>query len=209
MKFDDMKCNDFVKLLSTKEPVPGGGGAMALVAAVGTALGNMVGALTTGKKKYADVEEDIINLIERATRLQAEFLEFMEKDAEAFRPLSKAYGLPAATETEKTYKDKVMEECLKTAGNVPMELMEKCCRAIDITEEFAIKGSKLAISDAGCSVVLLKSALEGAALNVFINTKYMKDRAYADEMNNRAEGLLKEYGKKADTVYERVKGDLK
>ena len=179
MGFSTVPCNEFVDVLGSKAPVPGGGGASALVGAVGTALGNMVGALTVGKKKYADVEEEMKELMAKATTLQDELLHLIERDAEVFEPLSKAYGMPRETEEEKAEKARVMEIVLKDACSVPMEIMEKCCEAIDLIVEFAAKGSALAISDAGVGAAFCKAALEGASLNVYINTKSMKNREYA------------------------------
>ena len=108
MGFSTVPCNEFVEVLASKAPVPGGGGASALVGAVGTALGNMVGALTVGKKKYADVEEEMKELMAKATTLQDELLHLIERDAEVFEPLSKAYGMPRETEEEKAEKARVM-----------------------------------------------------------------------------------------------------
>ena len=149
MGFSTSRCDEFVEVLASKAPVPGGGGASALVGAVGTALGNMVGSLTVGKKKYADVEEEMYALKEKATALQNDFLRLIERDAEVFEPLAKAYGMPRETEEEKAEKARVMAIVLKDACSVPMEIMEKCCEALDLIVEFAAKGSALAISDAG------------------------------------------------------------
>lgn len=209
MRFKNMECGDFVDVLASKNPVPGGGGASALVAAIGMALGNMVGSLTIGKKKYASVQYDVISLMQRAEKLRAEFLELIQGDAKAFEPLSKAYGMPSNTQEEKVRKEIVMEECLVTAGSLPLLIMEKCCEGIDITREFAEKGSALAISDAGCSASFLKAALEAAALNVFINTKYMKNRENAEKMEKQAEVMIREYGKKAEDIFNKVRSDLK
>ena len=140
MGFSTVPCNEFVEVLASKAPVPGGGGASALVGAVGTALGNMVGSLTVGKKKYADVEEEMYELKAKCDRLQAELLALVERDAEVFEPLSKAYGMPRATEEEKAEKARVMEIVLKDACSVPMEIMEKCCEALELIKEFAAKG---------------------------------------------------------------------
>ncbi|MDR2468584.1 MAG: cyclodeaminase/cyclohydrolase family protein [Spirochaetaceae bacterium] len=200
---------DFVQVLSSKAAVPGGGGAAALVGAVGTALGNMVGSLTTGKKKYADVEADILKLQNEATRLQNELLNLIDKDAEDFEPLSKAYGLPAVTDAEKAEKAKIMEKCLRDACATPFEIMKKCAEAIKLCEEFAAKGSKLAVSDAGVGVIFCKAALQGASLNVYINTKAMTDRAYADNKNRETDALLNEYEACADRVFSSVKDQLK
>jgi len=200
---------DFIEVLSSKVAVPGGGGASALVGAVGAALGNMVGALTVGKKKYADVEADIIKVQKQTTKLQGELLALIDKDAEDFEPLSRAYGLPANTDAEKAEKAKVMEKCLREASATPFEIMRKCAEGIRICEEFAVKGSKLAVSDAGVGVIFCKAAMMGASLNVYINTKAMTDRAYADRLNKETDAILKEYEALADKVFASVKGQLK
>ncbi|MDR2490434.1 MAG: cyclodeaminase/cyclohydrolase family protein [Spirochaetaceae bacterium] len=200
---------DFVSVLASKAAVPGGGGASALVGAVGAALGNMVGSLTVGKKKYADVEADIIKLKQKSDELQAEFLKLIDKDAEDFEPLSKAYGLPAETDAQKAEKAKVMEKCLRDACATPFEIMQKCAEAIKVCEQFALKGSKLAVSDAGVGVIFCKAALMGASLNVYINTKAMTDRAYADKINKETDALLAEYEALADKIFAGVKAQLK
>lgn len=209
MEFSKKPCDEFVEVLATKAPVPGGGGASALVGAVGTALGNMVGSLTVGKKKYADVEAEIRLLQKESDRLQQELLELIEKDAQVFEPLSKAYGLPKETEEEKAEKARVMEAALKEACSVPMEIMEKCCQAIEGIEVYAKKGSVIAISDAGVGAAFLRAALEGASLNVYINTKSMQDRDYAAELNDRADQMLETYTKRAEAVFAEVKARLR
>ena len=209
MGFSTVPCNEFVEVLASKAPVPGGGGASALVGAIGTALGNMVGSLTVGKEKYADVEEEMYELKGKADALQKELLHLIERDAEVFEPLSKAYGMPRNTEEEKAEKARVMEIVLKDACSVPMEIMERCCEAIDLIEVFAEKGSTLAISDAGVGATFCKAALEGASLNVFINTKSMKNREYADELNKKADEMLSVYTKKAEEIYQSVAARLR
>lgn len=209
MSFTTYSCEDFVEVLSTKAPVPGGGGASALVGAIGTALGNMVGSLTVGKKKYADVETDIIILKEKADALQKEFLCLVEEDAKVFEPLSKAYGMPTNTQEEKAEKARVMEIALKNACLVPMQIMRKCCEAIDVIEEFAQKGSVIALSDAGVGASFCKAALLGASLNVFINTKSMANRECAEKLNEEANEMIHVYSKKADEVFNRVNERLK
>ena len=209
MGFSTVPCNEFVEVLASKAPVPGGGGASALVGAIGTALGNMVGSLTVGKKKYADVEEEMYALKAKCDTLQKELLALVEKDAEVFEPLSKAYGMPRNTEEEKAEKARVMEIVLKDACSVPMEIMEKCCEAIELIQEFAAKGSTLAISDAGVGAAFCKAALEGASLNVYINTKSMKNREYAEELNAKADAMLAKYSKMAEEILESVLGRLK
>ncbi len=206
--FIGLDSEQFVEVLASKAPVPGGGGASALVGAIGCALGNMVGSLTVGKKKYADVEADIIALKEKADVLQKELLKLVDEDAEAFEPLAKAYGMPKETEEEKAEKARVMEAALKTACMVPLKIMHKCCEAIDLIEEFAAKGSRLALSDAGVGAAFCRAALYGASLNVFINTKAMADRDYASKLNKEADEMMEAYGARAEKIFDEVKGSL-
>ena len=209
MGFSTSTCTEFVEVLASKAPVPGGGGASALVGAVGTALGNMVGSLTVGTKKYADVEDEIIECKKEADEIAKEFLELMDKDAEAFEPLSKAYGLPKSTPEEIAEKEEIMENALNVACGVPIEIMKTCARGIDLVEVFAAKGSRIALSDAGVGATLLKSAMQGASLNVYINTKSMKDRKRAEELNQLADSLREEYEAKADRIFAEVSSRIR
>ena len=194
-------CRKFVEVLASDAPAPGGGGAAALVGAIGTALGNMVGSLTVGKKKYAEVEAEIIELKSKCDALQTELLNQVEADEINFLPLAKAYGIPK----DDPNRDAVMEEATIIACSTPMKIMELCCQAIDYIEVFAAKGSRLAVSDAGCGAVICKSALQAASLNVFINTKTLKNRDVAEDMNRHANVMLNTYGQLADEIFVSVK----
>ena len=191
---------DFTEVLASKAPVPGGGGASALVGAIGVALGNMVGSLTVGKKKYAAVEEDVKALMVQAKALRQELLNLIDGDAECFAPLAEAYSIPK----DDPNRDSIMEEALRVACSVPMDIMGAACKAIDMMEGFAAMGSVLAISDAGVGAACCKAALQGASLNVFINTKSMKDREYALALEKEAEEMLETYCGKADAIFDDV-----
>lgn len=201
-------CEEFLATLASKAPVPGGGGASAMTAALGIALGNMVGSLTTGKKKYAAVEEDIQALNAKAEILRKELVDLVQADAVVFEPLSKAYGLPKATEEEKAHKAEVMEAALKAACEVPLEILRKTGEAVKLIAEYAAKGSALAISDAGVGAAFCRAALEGAALNVYINTKSMTDRVHAGACNAETAALLAEYVPMAEKIYSEVSARL-
>lgn len=138
-----MEIGSFVEALSSKAPIPGGGGASALAGALGSALGQMVGNLTIGKKKYAAVEEEIREKMEKLSRLSEEFLRLADRDEEVFKPLSEAYGLPKETPEEREYKDAVMEERLLAATMVPLEIMERSVQTMEILEVLARKGLSL------------------------------------------------------------------
>mgnify|MGYP002570286323 FL=1 len=194
----------FLAELASSAPTPGGGGAAALCGALGIALGNMVGSLTLGKKKYADVQEDITALNSRAEALRADFAALIDADAEAFAPLSRAYSIPK----DAPGRDEIMESALLRAAEPPLEIMRKCAEALDVIADYAAKGSALAVSDAGCAAALCGAALQAAALNVRINTKSMKNRAAAEEIDAETDELLQKYSTIAQEIYKRVYGRL-
>ena len=197
-------CRKFVEVLASDAPAPGGGGAAALVGAVGTALGNMVGSLTVGKKKYAEVEEEIVALKARCDALQKELLDQVEADDKGFVPLAKAYGIPK----DNPERPLILENATVTACKVPMHIMELCCQSLDCIAVFAEKGSRLAVSDAGCAAVLCKAAMQAASLNVFINTKSLKNREIASELNRQANVMLNKYCGIADDIFEEVRANF-
>lgn len=199
---------EFLAVLSSKAPVPGGGGASALAGALGNALGQMVANLTIGKKRYADVEEEICGLLKRMEGLQAEFVRLADRDAEVFAPLAQCYSLPASTPEERAYKEQVMEERLYDASQVPMEIMERAVEMMEILDILADKGSRLAVSDVGVGVQYMRAALLGAVMNVYINTRSMKNRQRAEEINQRALNLTKRGSSMADEIYSKVLSGL-
>jgi formiminotetrahydrofolate cyclodeaminase len=204
MRLTEKSCETFAAELAGASPVPGGGGASALVGAVGVALGGMVAALTAGKKKCAAAEEDMLRLSREAETLRLDLLALVQKDAEAFEPLSRVWRMPNGTDIEKAERQTLLEDALKAACVPPLLIMRKCCEAIALHGIFAEKGSRLAVSDAGVGALLCKAALAGASLNVFINTEGMADRAYAARVNDEADRMLAEYGSLADAVYDGV-----
>ena len=206
---ESMRIQEFLDVLSSKEPVPGGGGASALAGALGNALGQMVSNLTIGKKKYALVEDEIKELAERMKGIQGQFTQLADQDAKVFAPLAKCYSLPSDTEEEKAYKAEVMEARLLDASLVPMEIMEKAAEMLEIMDILADKGSRMAVSDVGVGVQFIRTALRGAVMNVYINTKSMKTRGKAEEMNEKAERLIREGTEAADRIYQKVLGQLR
>ena len=209
MAYTEKSCRDFSDLLASREPVPGGGSVSALVGSLGAGLGNMVGHLTVGKKKYADVEDEMLKCMEETDALRIELLELVQADIDIFEPLSKLYGMKAETPEEKLKKDELLEEALDGACRVPLAIMKACGRAIELSQVFAEKGSVMATSDAGASAILCKSAMEAASLNVYINTNSMKDRAKAEAMNGQCEEYLQKYTALADEVFNYVVRKLK
>ena len=201
---NETSCKEFTKALASKAPAPGGGGASALVAAIGIALGSMVGELTVGKPKYACYEEDLKRLMKRAEEIREELLVLIDQDAEMFEPLSKAYAIPK----DDPSRDEIMEKCLRDACKTPLQIFDLSCESIDILDEFGDKGSKLVLSDAATGVVCSWAAMYGAAVNVKVNTKLMKDRDYAEKINKHVDETMGVKWKVAEAAYEKVYSTL-
>lgn len=200
----DKKTTEFLEDLSSSKPTPGGGGASAAVGAFASALGLMVANLTIGKKKYAEYEDEIIQVREELETLKKSLILLTDKDAEAFEPLARAYKMPKDTEEQRLEKERVMEQELYYASVVPLEMMEQIFKVMKLLKVLGEKGSVMAISDAGTGVLFAQAALEGASLNIFINTKLMKDEACAKQLEQRADHLIEEGKKLQREIYEYV-----
>jgi formiminotetrahydrofolate cyclodeaminase len=204
MKYTELNLVEFCDVTYSKAPVPGGGGVAALVASLGAALAGMVGNLTTGKKKYAAYEEDIQRLLGEAKRLQDDLLGMIDRDAENFLPLSKAYSLKAATEEEKASNALIMQQALKNAIVVPIEIVKVSYEAISLHDELSDKGSSLAISDVGVGVALLRSALLSGWLNVLINLNSITDEDFNRQVRSELTPLVEEGSVKCEAIYNKV-----
>jgi formiminotetrahydrofolate cyclodeaminase len=195
-KLQHMSCADFTKALSSKVSVPGGGGAAALVGALGAALCAMTGQFTVGKKKYALYEADIVRMIQTAEDIRTRLLTLIDEDAAAFEPLARAYAIPR----EDPSREERTEQALQGAVRAPLEMMRQIGRAVTLLEEMEQKGSVLLISDVGCGALCCRAALESAALNVFVNTGAMRDDAFAQSAEKAADELLQNYVPRAEAV---------
>ena len=204
MNTGSYKIDDYLKEVASKAPIPGGGGASAVAGALSAALSSMVCNLTVDKKSYMAVEDDIKKILESMNSHIDSFLKLADKDAEVFYPLSQAYGFKPKDEKEKSEHEKNMEKLLLDAAMIPLEVMKEARGMLDDIKFLAKNGSKLAVSDAGVAVSLLRSAVSGAMMNVVINLKYMKDKKLAGELLDEASELLENTMEKADTVYREV-----
>lgn len=161
----------------------------------------MVTNLTIGKKRYADVEEEIRDIRDRLTVLRNKLIELTDKDAEAFAPLAAAYKLPKDTPEEKAHKEEVLEHALYEASIVPLQIMETIYQVMEYLEVLGKKGSRMAVSDVGVAVLFARSSLEGASLNVYINTKSMKNRETAETLNEKTDQLIAEARRLEEIIY--------
>lgn len=204
----DYKVNDFLTLLASSKAVPGGGGASALVGSIGVALGSMVGELTLGKKKYADVQDDIKTALTDANFLMNQMNNLVLADAIAFEPLSKAYGLPKNTESERIYREQVMQEALIGAVEVPLDIARQCQQIVDVLEVFNAKGTRIAISDVAVGAWCCLAALKGAKLNVLINLKLMKNIDLVNRIETEINTIEEHVEKRCHTISNQITNDL-
>lgn len=204
MVLTELSCRDFAAELAAKKPVPGGGGAAALAGALGAALNSMVVNYSVGKKKLLQFEEQHMDILKRAEDLRIKLLDLVEKDAESFEPLSKAYIMPKETEQEQKVKEETLQKCLKAACEAPLETLKLSHEGILLHEELIEICSKTIVSDVGVGIQCLKSAINSAYLNVLINLNSITDEEYVETNLESSKKLLKEGNDKADRVYERV-----
>lgn len=197
----EQKTTDFIEALASAAPVPGGGGVSATVGAFAAALGSMVANLTIGKKKYEAYEETVKDSLQTLGVLQKNLIALTDADAVAFEPLSNAYRLPKNTPEEIAYRDEVMEAGLLEASSVPLDIMTTVLQVMEQLDILLGKTSVLAISDIGVGGLLAQAALESAALNVYINTKLMKNRAQAEEMNHQAAAMIQTGAALKEKIY--------
>jgi len=203
-----ISCNEFISMLASKEPIPGGGGASAYVGALGVALGSMVGNLTIGKKKYEHVEHEMRDLLRDSYRLQEELSELAMKDAEVFTPLAAAYKMPSETDMQREMKQTAIQDALGDAAIVPLQVAELCVEALKLLEKFAHKGSRMVVSDAGVGAAFCKAALLGAKFNVLINVKSMANEALKNQILESLEIAVAEGSAVADGIIGYVEEEL-
>jgi formiminotetrahydrofolate cyclodeaminase len=199
---------DYAAALASKDPVPGGGGAAAYVAALGVSLGAMVCNLTLGKRRYAGAQDEIAELEVRCRTLRDEFERLSEADAEVFYPLSQAYGLPSGTPDERDVKAAVLQPALVAAAEVPLQVCRRIGGALDILDRLSEIGSRIAISDVGVGASFCQAALTSAELNVLINSRLLTDPAHRQALEAEAARLTTEGVAHADRIVAKVRAQL-
>lgn len=199
----------FISEVAAGTPTPGGGGASAYCGALGSALLSMVGNLTTGKKKYAEVENEVVAHLKQLEEVRQELLELVEKDALAFAPLADAFKRPRDTDEEKAYRHGLIQEVLIDAISVPFAIMNACDRVIVLSDFLAHYGNRSAISDVATGVSFAQGALKGAALNVYVNAAMLDDRDMAARYTDEADRLIAESGRRADEIYNYVLEEIR
>jgi formiminotetrahydrofolate cyclodeaminase len=161
----------------------------------------MVGNLTVGKKKYADVEDQVRETLDQLEVSRGRLIELIDLDAAVFAPLAASYGMPRETSDQQRLRNQAMQDALADCCRIPLAIMEECAQVIQMCDFMAHHGSRLAVSDAGVSAVFAKAALQGASLNIFINAASMDDKKLAGIYRDRADGLIADFGARADALY--------
>jgi len=198
----------FLDALASEAPTPGGGGAAAIMGAVGAALVSMVANLTIGKKNYEAFEADLKETNARAEKLRAELTAAIDEDVVAFNAVMGAYGLPRGTDEEKAARASAIQAALKQATDAPLRAVKACHEVIKLSAVVADKGNLNVISDAGVAVLAANAGLRSAALNVFINAKSIKDREFAEIRLGEVNALTDLAAQKTEEVYAIVRGKI-
>lgn len=181
---------DFVSEVASGDPAPGGGAAAAHAASLGAALGEMIAHLTTGREKYAEAEAEVLDALAQLTPLRERLNRSVREDAASFERVMMARRLPQATEEEKRERMSHIEEALKGAATVPLEVAGIAVQVLELLETLAEIGNTNALSDAATGAQLSLAAVASARYNVLVNTSVMEDEEFAIEHRSRAGDLL-------------------
>ena len=208
MKIIDMNIKEYMDVLKTDAPAPGGGSVSGITAAQGISLTLMVLELTLGKEKYKENEDQNQKIHSKCLQIYENLLNAADNDKEAFTKLSKAYKLPKETEEEKAFKNKTIGELSIGAIEAPFEVMKLSFEALALTEKVVGKSNKMASSDLGVAAECLKAASKSAWLNVKINIPYLNDENLKEHYKNEGILLLDKTEKLADEIYKKVEEAL-
>lgn len=200
----DLSIKDFIDSLFSKEPIPGGGAASALVGAISVSLAGMVAGITEGKKGYESYKEDLQRILARANFAKEKLLDLMKADADGYFEVSKLYKLKVETEEEKKRKKEKLEAALVGAAKPPLEMLEVLLEVRELFDELEKKSTPLVSSDVGIGAMLLHAAMKGAAMNVLVNTKLMKNKEVANRIETRVRELLSKDHGRTKALYEEM-----
>ena len=204
MKLAEMNVTEFSNVLASDAPAPGGGSTAALAGALGAALTAMVCELTVNKKQFAEVREDVLAVQAQASELQKRFLDVMDRDTDAFLVVSNAFAMPKATDEEKAARSAAIQKGLEGCTATPFEMMELAAQTIELTESLLGRFNTASASDLGVAALSLRTAVQGAWLNVLINIGSLKNKELAEDYRTKGQALVDEVVAAADRVYDIV-----
>jgi formiminotetrahydrofolate cyclodeaminase len=207
MNIDDSVRN-YLDEISSSSPTPGGGNVSAFSGVLASSLGIMVCNLTIGKKKYADVEEEIKDIKFELSLAKEEFLNLAEKDNQAFDKVMKAFKLPKDTDEQKKVRTESIEAATLEAAEAPAEVLKYCGKIVQLFQTLAEKGNQNSVSDVGVAAALISTAAEGAYLNVLINCSSLSNQTVAREILKKNVIILSEVKKSGEEISEAIKSKL-
>ncbi len=205
MNLQDLTVKEFIDKVTGNDPVPGGGSVSALNGSLAASLAAMVANLTVGRKKYAEVNDEMEELSARLTDLSAQLLNDVDRDAEAYDRVFAAFKLPKETDEEKAVRTEAIQRETKYAAQVPMEVARTAHTMLPLIDTVARKGNSNAVTDACVAMMCARTAVLGALLNVRINLTSITDEAFVKEMSAEAERLERETLAAEQQVLEYVK----
>jgi formiminotetrahydrofolate cyclodeaminase len=183
---------EFIEAVASQSPAPGGGSVSACAGSLAAALAGMVSRLTVNKKKYADVKDEISEVMMRADGLKEELFNLISDDAKAFDDVMAAMKMPQDTDKMKAEREKAIQKATIQATRIPLKVMELSYMAIKCSQVVAEKGNVNSLSDAGVSSLAGRTAVIGAYMNVKINIPGIEDEKVKSEIQEKAEKIRKD-----------------
>ena len=200
----DMSVVDFLEKTASNSPVPGGGSIAALSAAFSSALTQMVANLTLGKKGYEDVQEEAGFIVKEAERMRGFFVEYIDKDSDAFNEVMNAFKLPKDTDEKMEYRKKAIQEATKVAALVPLDIAREAYKIMDLAQVVVEKGNKNAVTDGAVATMLARTAVLSALYNVKINLSSIKDKEFVEKISKEVDELEKNVKVKEEEILSKV-----
>lgn len=205
MDYKNYKISEYMDLLASSAPTPGGGPVAAFTCAQGASLCIMVCELSIGKKKFEEYDSLLKEVLSNQKKYKEEFLNFMNQDSIDFKEMEKVFKMPKDTDEEKDLRNKAMQEAFKICLKTPLNIMEIALKSISDTRRIVGKSSSLASSDLEVSALMLEAGARGALVNVKINTKNMEDKTFAQRKNTRADELITEISKISSEILDALR----
>jgi len=205
----DASVSSFLDNLASKAPAPGGGSAAALGGAMGAALISMVCNLTVGKPRFAEVESEMQDMLDRAETLRHELQDLAEADVEAFNRLLAAYKLPRTTESDIAIRRDAIQASLRRATEVPLRTARAAASILPLCPPVAERGNQTAVSDVGVAAFFAHAAVKAALLNVEINLNLLEDRIYIRQVRAEVTRLTETLDEDAARIDDLVMNKIK
>jgi formiminotetrahydrofolate cyclodeaminase len=187
----NLSIEQFTIETASDAPVPGGGSIAAVSGSLSAALAKMVANLTVGKKKYVEVEEEMKKISEKAEVIRVKMLDDIKRDSDSFNLVMDAFKLPKGTDEEKAARSAAIQNGLKEAASVPMEIAENAYSIMALSERVVMAGNSNAVTDGLVSAMMARTAVLSALLNVKINLDSIKDEAFVAELEEKVAVLEK------------------